>query len=90
MRVTLSSAGNPDHGQHYGENLLSPTLRVEVKDLAEVQRTAQHPHSAEVVSFLLPSPLSVLCDALVVPEEPASRAFALAACRRLLFLRMKA
>ena len=35
MRVTLSSAGNPDHGQYYGENLLSPTLLVEVKNLAE-------------------------------------------------------
>jgi len=35
MRVTLSSVGNPDHGQYYGENVLSPTLLVEVKDLSE-------------------------------------------------------
>jgi hypothetical protein len=35
MRVTLSSAGNPDHGQYFGENVLSPTLLVEVKDFAE-------------------------------------------------------
>jgi hypothetical protein len=35
MTVSLSSAGNPDHGQYHGEGVLSPTLVVEVKDLSE-------------------------------------------------------
>jgi hypothetical protein len=35
LRVTLSSAGNPDHDQYYGEDVLSPTLLVEVKDFSE-------------------------------------------------------
>lgn len=35
MRVTLSSAGNPDHGQYYGENVLSPMLRAVVADFSE-------------------------------------------------------
>ena len=35
MTVTLSSAGNPDHGQYYDKGVFSPTLLVEVKDLSE-------------------------------------------------------
>ena len=35
MTVTLSSAGNPDQGQYYGEGALSPTLQVEVNGFKE-------------------------------------------------------
>lgn len=45
-------------------------------------------HANQKNGLLIPSPLSVLYDALTVPEEPATRAFALATCRRLLFIRL--
>ena len=35
MTVTLSSVGNPDYGQYYGKNVLSPTLVIEVKNFAQ-------------------------------------------------------
>ena len=41
MTVTLSSVGNPDHGQYYGKNVLSPTLRVEVKNLREASKVCR-------------------------------------------------
>jgi hypothetical protein len=38
MSVTLSSAGNPDHGQYSGRNVLSPSLSVQVKDFAHASK----------------------------------------------------
>lgn len=35
MTLTLSSVGNPDYGQYYGKNVLSPTQRVKVRNFAE-------------------------------------------------------
>jgi hypothetical protein len=35
MTVILCSVGNPDHGQYFGKNVLSPTRVVRVKDLAQ-------------------------------------------------------
>ncbi len=53
----------------------------------EIQRSARYSQNRDVVGLMLPSPLSILYDALIVPDEPASKGFALAACRRLLFIR---
>ena len=41
MKVTLSSVGNPDYGQYYGKNVLSPTLQVKVKDFAEASEVCR-------------------------------------------------
>jgi len=34
MTVTLSSVGNPDHGQYCGSNVLSPDKQIQVRDFA--------------------------------------------------------
>ncbi len=38
MILTVSSVGNPDHGQYYGRNVLSPTQRIQVNDFMEASR----------------------------------------------------
>ncbi|MEI7732886.1 MAG: ATPase domain-containing protein [Verrucomicrobiota bacterium] len=52
----------------------------------EIQRTADYPKNRH--SLLVPSPLSLLYDSLIVPNEPASKAYALTACKRLIFIRL--
>jgi hypothetical protein len=41
MKVTLSSVGNPDYGQYYGKNVLSPTVQVKVRDFAEASKVCR-------------------------------------------------
>jgi KaiC/GvpD/RAD55 family RecA-like ATPase len=55
----------------------------------QLQRDARPSSNKKGVSLMIPSPLSILYEALIVPNEPASRAYALAACRLLLFLRLR-
>ena len=38
MTVTLSSAGNPDHGQYFGKNVLSPSRSVRARDFAHASK----------------------------------------------------
>ena len=41
MTLTLSSVGNPDYGQYYGKNVLSPTQRIEVRDFADASEVCR-------------------------------------------------
>ena len=38
MTVALSSAGNPDHGQYYGEDVFSPSRSVQVRNFAHASK----------------------------------------------------
>jgi KaiC/GvpD/RAD55 family RecA-like ATPase len=85
------SRPNPHLLEGIGREGAAPRLAaLTVWRFKEIQRNARYSKNEGVVGLMLPSPLSILCEALTVPNEPASRAFALAACRRLLFIRLRA